>query len=285
MLPVCSVPPSATIPKIRPWFYFGPVLVLAIVSLWGAPAALSQSSAQILPMASGISNGGPATAVSRGTFSTVGFGVHVGLGGGGFDVAAPLAQRFNLRVGADFFSYSSNFVEQGANVAATLQLRSGHALLDWFPFGNSFHVSPMLNFADNNKVRATVLVPPGTTVTLNGTDYVSSSSDPLHGSGSVDFRKTAPGLTVGFGNLVPRARRHFSFPVELGFYYIGQPTLKVAFTGSACVPNVPQKVGCESVDADQDFQQSLAAFRARNNHNLSYGEFFPVFSTGVGYRF
>jgi hypothetical protein len=39
------------------------------------------------------------------------------------------------------------------------------------------------------------------------------------------------------------------------------------------------------VDQDPGFQQNLAAFIARNNHNLSYASFFPVFSVGFGYAF
>lgn len=143
----------------------------------------------------------------------------------------------------------------------------------------------MLNFANNNHVRATVLVPEGSTITLNGSNFISSYSDPLHGSGSVDFRKAAPGLTMGFGNFISRPPRHFSFPVEFGFYYVGQPNLKVAFTGSACDPALPASVGCESVDLNESFQQSLTAFRARMQHNLSYASFFPVLSSGIGYRF
>ncbi len=157
-------------------------------------------------------------------------------------------------------------------------------MLDWFPFRNGFHVSPMVNFSNNNTVRATVLVPSGSTITLSGSNYISSLTDPLHGSGSVGFRKTSPGLTVGWGNIVPRSNKHLSFPVELGFYYEGQPTLKVAFTGSACDPSQPASIGCESVNNDAGFQQSLTQFTARNNHNLSYASFFPVLSTGVGYQ-
>jgi hypothetical protein len=44
-------------------------------------------------------------------------------------------------------------------------------------------------------------------------------------------------------------------------------------------------VGCESVEDDGGFQQSLAAFTARKTHNLSYELFFPVFSFGFGYSF
>jgi len=218
-------------------------------------------------------------------FSKVGIDIHLGIAGVGFDVATPLATHFNLRAGADFFSYSDSFTEQGADVTAALQLRSGHANLDWFPFHNGLRISPMMNFVNNNTVRATALVPAGSTITLNGQDYTSSATDPLHGSGSVGFRKTSPGLTVGWGNIVPRSRKHLSFPVELGFYYVNQPTLKIAFTGSACDPSEPPSIGCQSVDSDPGFQSNLTAFEAKQDHNLSYASLFPVFTVGVGYKF
>lgn len=218
-------------------------------------------------------------------FSSVGIDAHIGIGGIGFNVATPLARKFNLRTGLDFFSYGTSFQEQGADVTANLRLRSGHATLDWFPFGGRFRLSPLLVYGNNNRVLATALVPSGSAVTLNGQDYVSSSTDPLHGRGSVDFRKVSPGFSVGFGNISPRTKSHFSIPVEVGFYYVGQPRLKVAFTGSACDPTQPPAIGCQSVDQDADFQHDLAAFVARNNHNLSYASFFPVFSIGIGYRF
>ncbi|MGF7180582.1 hypothetical protein [Tunturiibacter psychrotolerans] len=40
-------------------------------------------------------------------FSAIGFATRVGLGGTGFDVATPLAMRFNLRAGGDFFNYAT----------------------------------------------------------------------------------------------------------------------------------------------------------------------------------
>jgi hypothetical protein len=218
-------------------------------------------------------------------FSRIGFDSHAGLGGIGFDIATPLSRRFNIRAGSDFFGYSTTFQDQGANVAANLRMRSGHATVDWFPFGGRFRLSPLVVFANNNQAKATALVPPGSTITLNGQDYISSFTDPLHGGGSVDFRKASPGFTLGMGNVIPRTGNHLSIPIEAGFYYVGQPGLKVNFTGSACDPTQPPAIGCESVDQDPGFQQNLAAFIARNNHNLSYASFFPVFSVGFGYAF
>jgi hypothetical protein len=220
-----------------------------------------------------------------GPFSALGFATRVGFAGTGFDVATPLATKFNLRAGTDFFNYATTFQEQGANVGINLHLRSGHVALDWFPFGGHIRLSPQFVFGNNNRVLATAVIPSGSTVTLNGQNYISSYTDPLRGSGRIDFRKVSPGLSLGFGNLIPRDRSHFSVPVEMGFYYVGQPSLQVAFTGSACDPDYAPSVGCQSVDQDSSFQQNLAAFKMRNNNNLSYASFFPIFSVGVGYRF
>jgi hypothetical protein len=222
--------------------------------------------------------------VSR-PFSAVGVASSVGIGGIGFNVATPVHRRFNLRAGSDFFGYSTTFQEQGANVAAHLRMQSAHASLDWFPFRRGFRLSPLIVFANDNRGQATAVIPAGETLTLNGANYISSTTDPLRGAGSVDFKKTSPGLSFGFGNIIPGSGKHFTFPVEAGFYYAGQPGLKVSFTGSACDPKQPPAVGCQSVDQDPGFQQSLAAFIARNQHNLSYASYFPILSFGFGYAF
>jgi hypothetical protein len=255
-------------------------------------AALNTSAAALPPNSSALSAAfviaPPRPKMGTGPyrpFSALGIATRVGVGGVGFDFATPLAGKLNLRAGTDFFSYDTSFQEEGANVGINLHLRSGHVAADWFPFGGRLRFSPQLVFGNNNRILATAVIPSGTTITLNGQDYISSYSDPLHGSGRIDFRKVSPGLSFGFGNLIPRDHSHFSLPVETGFYYAGQPRLQVAFTGSACDPNYPPSVGCESVDQDPSFQQNLTAFKARNNHNLSYASFFPIISVGVGYRF
>jgi hypothetical protein len=218
-------------------------------------------------------------------FSMFGFDAHAGIGGIGFDVATPLARKFSLRVGSDFFGYSTTFKDQGANVTGNLRMRSGHGSLDWFPFRGRFRISPLVVFANNNRVQASALIPAGDTINLGGQDYISSLADPLHGGGSVDFRRVSPGLTLGLGNIIPRVGNHFSAPVEAGFYYVGQPGLKVNFSGSACYPGLPETIGCMPANQDPGFQQNLAAFIARNRNNLSYVSFYPIFSAGIGYAF
>jgi hypothetical protein len=263
----------------------------SISALYSSAESMSSSSttshdaSTAAPAAARSAQSGAAMPVNIRPFSKIGIDGHVGINGIGFDVATNVARKFNIRAGADFFSYGTSFQEQGADVTADLRLRSGHASLDWFPFGNGFRLSPLVSFGNNNRVIATALVPSGSTITLNGQDYISSMTDPLHGAGSVDFRKVSPGFSLGFGNIIPRNKSHFSIPVEAGFYYVGQPGLKVNFTGSACDPSEPPSIGCEQVNSDPGFQHDLAAFIARNNNNLSYASFFPIFSVGLGYRF
>ena len=106
-------------------------------------------------------------------FSSLGLATRVGFAGTGFDLATPLAKRFNLRAGTDFFGYAASFQEQGANVGINLHLRSSHAALDWFPLGGHFRVSPQVVFAHTNRILATALIPSSTAHTLNRTDHTT----------------------------------------------------------------------------------------------------------------
>ena len=123
-------------------------------------------------------------------------------------------------------------------------------------------------------------------VSFNGKDYSSTTTVPLHGVAYVDTHKIAPGISLGFGNLVPRTRdRHWTFPVDLGFYYIGQPNLQITFTGTACSAAGNGTPDCDNVAQDTEFQQNLQKVIAHQRHNLSYASLFPILSFGVGYRF
>ena len=268
-------------------FAFQVPRLLSQTSLRGAIPLDASVSSSLLPDHADEGAGGQAEPSVRGhtLLDSVGVDVHVGVNGVGGDVALPLTQRFNLRLGGQYFKYTDYFTESGANVTAALQVGNGVTALDWFPFHTGFRISPQAVFAVQTRVLANVIVPAGEIITLNGQDFTSSTANPLQGSGSVDTRKVAPGISIGWGNISPRGSGRFSFPVEAGFYYIGQPNLRVSFSGTACDPQQPVPIGCQDVTRDPDFQKSLNAFILRNQHNLSYASFFPIVSAGVGYRF
>ena len=176
--------------------------------------------AEILPLIAltfvvlGCSNRGMAQDFERATsppalprnyppFSRVGISLYAGLGGAGVDLATPLARKFNIRAGEEYFSYSTTFQDQGADVAIQLRMQSGHASLDWLPFGGGFRLSPMAVFANDNRARATALVPPGSTITLNGQDYISSADRPAARSRIGRFPKSLARLYAGLGQHRP----------------------------------------------------------------------------------
>jgi hypothetical protein len=55
--------------------------------------------------------------------------------------------------------------------------------------------------------------------------------------------------------------------------------------GSPCDPSQPAAIGCQSVNQDAKFQENLAQFIVRNDHNPSYATFLFMFSYGFGYSF
>ena len=216
--------------------------------------------------------------------SAVGFETHIGLSGPGGTIGVPLGTHFAVRAGGDMVRYTGVFQEDAATINAYLRLGYAKAQVDWFPRGGHFHISPLVVAANNTRVGADVVIDPSQRFDLDGHTFQSSTTDPLHGSARVDTRHVAPGLTMGFGN-VTRGRGHFSFPAELGFFYVGQPRLQVNFSGTACDPSETVAVACMRVQDNAEFVRSLNAFIARNSHNLTYARFMPILSFGMGYRF
>lgn len=241
-----------------------------------APSAapLPQTAAVYTPPAAG-------QWTSTKPFSAVGVAVKVGIGGVGFDVATPLAKRFNLRAGASFFSYALTSSDNGINYTGTLKLQSANASLDYYPFHGAFRLSPGLTFSNQNHVNASALVPGGQSFTLNDTDYTSSTTDPVTGTGYLELgEKVAPSFTLGWGNMIPRHGGHWSFPFEIGFKYIQRPTVKLTLAGVACQDGV-----CSNVATDPETQANVQGEENTLDKDLSLLRFFPIVSVGVSYKF
>jgi hypothetical protein len=221
--------------------------------------------------------------VSSKPFSALAVAVKVGTLGIGFDIATPLAKKFNLRAGASFFSYSPNITEDGINVNGTLTFRSGTANLDWFPFGNAFRVSPGVTFYNGNSLKAVATVPGGQTFDLNDTTYTSSKADPVTGTFNVLFgNKAAPSLTIGTGNMLPRkAGKHWSVPFEFGAEFTSSPTLTLALAGSAC----DQFGNCSKIATNPTTQANVLAEQKKLQDDISPLQAFPIISIGLGYKF
>jgi hypothetical protein len=257
-----------------------------------APAPVSSSSADgVVDLSSAtpsaVAAGGP-TQPSPETrmkaFSKVGMDVKIGAGGIGLDIATPLGQKFNLRGTGYFFRYNVTITEDYVTYGGTLQLASGGASLDWYPFNGKFRLSAGFVGYNGNEITGSAALNPNQSFTLNGTTYYSSSTDPLHASGTLYLgSKVAPAFGLGWGNVIPRkANKHFSVPVEIGFAYVGYPHVGLSFVGSTC-----NEFGtaCQDVKDNPTFQQDLSAQRSKYQNDLSALRFYPILSIGFGYKF
>ncbi len=248
-----------------------------------ADAGVSSSRATDVPEAKLTTGGRPDVTVPVRPFSALGLAFSVGTGGLGGQVATPLSRRTSLRAGASFFSYdSATYTNDGIDYNGTLKLRSAEALLDWFPWGGSFRLSPGVQLYNGLNATGKLAVPAGQSFRLNGVSYVSSTVDPVTGDGRLTTRAAAPMFTLGWGNLVSR-RGHWSVPIELGFVYQGVPRVSLALAGSAC-----DSTGafCRGISSDPTIQSNVAAQQKIVSDDAArYFRFYPVVSIGIGYKF
>ncbi|HYL84449.1 MAG TPA: hypothetical protein VE263_09450 [Candidatus Angelobacter sp.] len=211
----------------------------------------------------------------------VGIGVRLSTLGAGAEVAVSLNHKLNFRGGFNLFQYNRGFNHDGITYKGQLNLRSGEAHLDWYPFGHVFHLSPGLLVYNGNGATATANVPGGSTFTLGGTTYTSDPTNPVTGTGKLDFRKAAPTALFGFGNLVPQTR-HFTFNFEMGAVFQGSARTKLNLSGNACDST---GVICVNAATDPTVQANVLAEQTKLNNKLSPFQYYPVISIGFGYRF
>jgi len=266
-----------------------------------AGAVRNETAAGVLPQpadevdiqvdASAVDNGGNARMEEAGPAPTekrpgqhssshVGIGVKISTLGAGIETAVPLAAKANLRGGVNFFQYNRAIINDGIHYAGQLQFRSAEAHLDFYPFGG-FHVSPGVLFYNGNQLTASASVPGGQNFTLNGTSYQSSSTTPVTGTGKLDFVKVSPSIMLGFGNLIPRSGRHFSFLFEFGGAYQGSARVALNLTGSVCDSN---GINCVPT-SDPTVQANVLAQQQKIKNDINPYRFFPVISIGFGFNF
>lgn len=202
----------------------------------------------------------------------------LGLGG---DFAVRLAHPLNLRIGFTGFNYSRTVPDGDIAYRGTLRLCSLQAVVDWFPWSHAFHFSPGLLLYNGNLVTAKALIPTGKTLSAGTEVFISNPQNPITGSARSAMRKVAPEMLVGFGNLVPRGRR-FSFSIDIGVVFQGQPTTSLAILGSACDE---AGIHCQDVARDASIQADMRSGEKTMQDALFIFKYYPLVSIEFGYHF
>lgn len=228
-------------------------------------------------LAQDVEPNGPAAHYSR-----LGVGIKMSSLGAGIEFATPVSQRSSLRTGFNIFIYGHPFDTDGFTYNGELNLRSGQVNYDWFPFRNAFHLSPGLLIYNGNTISANLSVSSGQTFHLDHNALQSDPKDPIRGNARITFRKIAPAILFGWGNILPRTPRHFSIPFEFGVVFHGQPKLTFDLTGKGCDP---KGRGCRSINSDATGRHDIEDEREAIESDISSFRFYPVVSVGFAYKF
>ncbi len=214
---------------------------------------------------------------------TLGVTIKLSSGGVGLDLAVPVAPRFAVRAGASFLSVDGSLVVKNINIDGNLRLQNAFAGVDFFPFHNSFRITPGFSFANRTTASANLFIPGGQSFSFgNGNTNTSDPADPVNGNAAFVFgHGFSPRLTVGWANAIPHRNPHLSFPFEVGAEYIAAPTVKLAIGGSACQVDV----GTTFLDCGPVDQSDIVEEQRELVEDVKPLRVFPVISIGVTYWF
>jgi hypothetical protein len=223
-------------------------------------------------------------------FSEVALGGGISTLGINMQLAVNANRYMNIRATGNYFKYTlTNLNTNGFNVSGNLNLATAGASLDFYPFPrHGFRVSPGILFVNDNAASGTMAASAGTSFTLNNVTYYSSPTDPVSGTASLGLNTTKPAatMTVGWGNMIPRYRGgHWSFPVEVGVAFIGQPAVNLALTSGQVCANAQGTEGCQNVAGDPTLASNVQAQIAKYQNDLEPFKYYPILSFGVGYNF
>jgi hypothetical protein len=252
----------------------------AVLLTEAEPAALPA-----LPAASSTP-AGPTAAPAEGAGSSprVGIGVTVGTLGVGGQVAVRVLRPLNIRAGFSGLGIGYNFNNDGIDYGAHLRLEGAPVTADFF-FFHGIHVSGGGLLYNGTRITGTAAVSSGTTFTLNNVTYESSTTAPVAGTVGANFRKVAPMVGFGFGNLVPRGSRHWSITSDFGVAFTGSPNAALNLAGLACPAGTTSGPTCLNVATNASVQSNVVAEQANVNSKLKFFKIYPVFSLGFGYAF
>ena len=89
-------------------------------------------------------------------------------------------------------------------------------------------------------------------------------------------------LTAGYGRMVSRTEKHFSFPFEAGVAFIDRPTVALNLVGQICAA---QGINCQPAASYPGFANALATQTASWKKDAAPFHVYPVVQGGVAYTF
>lgn len=199
----------------------------------------------------------------------IGVSAEVGSTGLGVHISTSIASQLNARIGVNYASHSYSGNTSDVDYDFKLKLATFDALLDYYPMDGVFRVTGGLVY-NGNKIEANAKANGNGTFTVNNNSYAAATAGTI--AGTIDFRKAAPYVGIGWGNSAKNAG--WGFAMDLGALIQGSP--KAALSNTGCTASAAQ---CTQLSSD------VAAESAKLEDQAHNFKAYPVVRLGVSYRF
>jgi hypothetical protein len=203
----------------------------------------------------------------------VGVSADLGSTGAGVHLVVPMASNLNGRFGGNYLQHDFDRTSNGAQYLVKGKLQTFDMLLDWYVLdGSTFHLTGGLVY-NGNRFAVTSKANQQGLITVNGHTYSAATVGEL--KGSIDYRKAAPYLGIGWGNALAADRQgHWSFNTDLGVFYQGKSNFVLGSDGCTAAQTV-----CNTLNQD------IAKERLRLADDADSLRFYPVVRASLNYRF
>ncbi len=193
----------------------------------------------------------------------IGVGARYSTLGTGIEVGKSFSDYFNIRFGINQYSQSDSMSIDNTDYSTDLDYKSTSLMLDWNPFGGSFHLTG--GYLNSNNTISALATPTGT-VNIGGTDYGPLAAGDVILDSSVKLG-SGPYLGLGWGNVPSKG---FGITIEAGVVQMGAPDVSLTVTDNA-------GLGISQAEIDQEL--------ANVKGDLDQFELYPVAAIGISYGF
>lgn len=192
-------------------------------------------------------------------------GATAGTLGIGPEVAYRLNETVGVRANATFLSINHGIDSDGVAYDGSIDLKSGGAMVDLFPFGGGFRISGGFRINGN---KAEAVATPTQNVEIGDATFTPAQIGTLRTS--TDIKNFAPALTLGYAGSL---KRGFIFGIEAGALFQG--TVRINQVQRSSTLDVP------GVDEAAELERE----RREIQDDVDNYKVYPILQLTIGYRF
>lgn len=200
----------------------------------------------------------------------------------GEQMSTNVSAHLDVRLFGNYISVNRGFTQSDFKIALNVGFANVGSLVDYYPFHKSFRISPGFLIYNGDRVRADLKAEQNAVFTINNIDWYSNNADPVHGTGRLTLGGSGFLVTAGYGRIVSRSEKHFSFPVEAGVAFINTPRATFDLRGQICSAT---GTNCQPAGTYPGFTNALEAQLVTWNRDVAPYHIYPVIAAGVAYTF